>query len=103
MGFSAFVPRTSGRANGVEHDGNLQRRFPGTGRATALRGSLGPDLPRVTLETLLLQRGLLSPSQVDEARQLQATSGLRFDRAVIQLGLLSEQKIWWRPARPSPT
>ncbi len=42
---------------------------------------------------ILLEKGLLTLEQIDEALALQRAEGLRLDRALIQLGLLSEQQL----------
>ena len=42
----------------------------------------------MTLDSILQQKGLVSDSQLVEARALQAAEGLRLDRALIQLGHL---------------
>jgi type II secretion system protein E len=41
----------------------------------------------------LVARGLLTPEQLQQAQTLQKREGLRLDRAVIQLGLLTERKL----------
>jgi type II secretion system protein E len=42
---------------------------------------------------ILLSKGLLTPGQIDEAVALQQAEGLRLDRAIVQLGLLSERQL----------
>ena len=47
----------------------------------------------MTLDSILQQKGLVSDSQLVEARALQAAEGLRLDRALIQLGHLGERQL----------
>ena len=47
----------------------------------------------MTLTQILLDKNLLTPEQIAEALALQRAEGLRLDRAIIQLGLLSEQQL----------
>src|SRR5579872_1156135 len=47
----------------------------------------------MNIAELLLSRKLLTSTQVDEAHALHTTEGLRLDRAIIQLGFLSEQSM----------
>lgn len=47
----------------------------------------------MTLTKLLLEKRLLTQSQLDEAAALQRAEGLRFDRAVVQLGFLTERQL----------
>lgn len=42
---------------------------------------------------LLLERGLLVPAQLEEALALQQAEGLRLDRAIVQLGFLTERQL----------
>ncbi|MDB6040429.1 MAG: ral secretion pathway protein [Verrucomicrobiales bacterium] len=44
----------------------------------------------MTLKDILVRKSLLTSDQMEEAQKLQASEGLRFDRAVIQLGYMSE-------------
>src|SRR5258708_4688263 len=41
----------------------------------------------------LLEKGLLTREQLDEAIALQQSGGLRLDRAIVQLGFLSERQL----------
>ncbi len=52
-----------------------------------------PPDPKVTFEHLLLKQRLLPEDKIAEAKALQATEGLRLDRAVVQLGLLEERQV----------
>jgi type II secretion system protein E len=47
----------------------------------------------MSIAEILLDKGLLTAQQNDEAQALQKAEGLRLDRALIQLGLLSEQQL----------
>ena len=47
----------------------------------------------MNIAQLLLSRKLLTSTQVDEAHALHTAEGLRLDRAIIQLGFLSEQSM----------
>ena len=47
----------------------------------------------MSITQILLDKGLLTPSQLDEALALQNAEGLRVDRAIIQLGHLSERQL----------
>lgn len=47
----------------------------------------------MTLTQILLDKNLLSPEQIGEAITLQRDDGLRLDRALIQLGLMTEQQL----------
>ena len=47
----------------------------------------------MSISEILLDKGLLTAQQNDEAQALQKAEGLRLDRALIQLGLLSEQQL----------
>ena len=47
----------------------------------------------MTLPQLLLAETLLTPDQLAQAQALQQTEGLRLDRAIIQLGWLSERRL----------
>lgn len=47
----------------------------------------------MTLTKLLLQKGLLTQPQLNEALALQQSEGLRLDRAVVQLGFLTERQV----------
>jgi general secretion pathway protein E/type IV pilus assembly protein PilB len=47
----------------------------------------------MSITQLLLQKGLLTMEQIDEAVALQKAEGLRLDRALIQLGLLTERQV----------
>ncbi|MFM8421669.1 MAG: GspE/PulE family protein [Verrucomicrobiota bacterium] len=42
---------------------------------------------------ILISRGLVTPEQLAEAQALQRAEGLRIDRALVQLGILSERQI----------
>ena len=42
---------------------------------------------------ILISRGLVTPDQLAEAQALQRAEGLRLDRALVQLGILSERQI----------
>lgn len=45
------------------------------------------------LTKLLLENGLLTKTQLEEASALQQAEGLRLDRAIVQLGFLSERQL----------
>ena len=47
----------------------------------------------MTLKEIVAQKSLLKPEQLEEVLKLQAAEGLRFDRAVVQLGYLSERQM----------
>ena len=47
----------------------------------------------MTIADILTQQGLLTAEQLAEAQRLQAAEGLRLDRAVVQQGWLTEQKL----------
>lgn len=47
----------------------------------------------MSITEILLDKGLLTAQQNDEAQALQKAEGLRLDRALIQLGLLSEKQL----------
>src|SRR5262245_8209892 len=47
----------------------------------------------MSITQILLDKGLLTASQLDEALALQNAEGLRIDRAIIQLGHLSERQL----------
>jgi type II secretion system protein E len=47
----------------------------------------------MTITEILLDKGLLTTQQNDEAQALQKAEGLRLDRALIQLGLLTEKQL----------
>jgi general secretion pathway protein E/type IV pilus assembly protein PilB len=47
----------------------------------------------MSITQILLDKGLLTASQLDEALALQNAEGLRVDRAIIQLGHLSERQL----------
>src|SRR5512136_961230 len=47
----------------------------------------------MSITQILLDKGLLAPEQIDEAVALQKAEGLRLDRAIVQLGFLSELKL----------
>jgi type II secretion system protein E len=47
----------------------------------------------MSITEILLDKGLLTSQQNEEAQALQKTEGLRLDRALIQLGLLSEKQL----------
>ncbi len=47
----------------------------------------------MNLSHLLLTHGLLTDSQLGDALSLQRAEGLRLDRAIVQLGLLTEQQL----------
>jgi len=46
----------------------------------------------MSISQILLNKGLLAPEQLDEAIALQKAEGLRLDRALIQLGYLTERQ-----------
>jgi general secretion pathway protein E/type IV pilus assembly protein PilB len=45
------------------------------------------------LSDVLIEKGLLAPQQLEEALALHRAEGLRLDRAIVQLGLLSERQL----------
>jgi type II secretion system protein E len=47
----------------------------------------------MSISQILLDKGLLRPEQVDEAVALQRAEGLRLDRAIVQLGFLTERQL----------
>jgi len=47
----------------------------------------------MSISQILLDKGLLRPEQVDEAVALQKAEGLRLDRAIVQLGFLTERQL----------
>src|SRR3954468_24262705 len=47
----------------------------------------------MSITEILLDKGLLTSQQNEEAQALQKSEGLRLDRALIQLGLLSEKQL----------
>jgi type II secretion system protein E len=47
----------------------------------------------MSIAEILLDKGLLTAQQNDEAQALQKAEGLRLDRALIQLGMLSEKQL----------
>ncbi len=57
----------------------------------------------MTLTKLLLEKGLLTLGQLKEAAALQQAEELRLDRAIVQLGFLSERQslcCWQRIGYP---
>lgn len=55
--------------------------------------SLGMARLAMSISEILLEKGLLTPQQNEEAQALQRSEGLRLDRALIQLGTLSEKQL----------
>ena len=47
----------------------------------------------MTIADILTQKGLLTAEQLADAQRLQLAEGLRLDRAVVQQGWLTEQKL----------
>ena len=47
----------------------------------------------MTFEHLLRKNALLPEDKIAEAKHLEAAEGLRLDRAVVQLGLMSEREV----------
>jgi type IV pilus assembly protein PilB len=47
----------------------------------------------MSISQLLLERGLLTQEQIEEAMALQRAEGLRLDRALVQLGLITERQL----------
>src|SRR5262245_16269192 len=47
----------------------------------------------MSIAKILLEKGLLTAAQLDEAVALQTSDGLRVDRAIIQLGYLTERQL----------
>ncbi|MBM3848633.1 MAG: type II secretion system protein GspE [Verrucomicrobia bacterium] len=47
----------------------------------------------MTFEHLLRKNGLLPEDKIAEAKRLEASEGLRLDRAVVQLGLMTEREV----------
>src|SRR5262245_8154655 len=45
------------------------------------------------LSDVLIEKGLLAPQQLEEALGLHRAEGLRLDRAIVQLGLLTERQL----------
>jgi len=47
----------------------------------------------MSITQILLEKGLLAQEQMDEAVALQKSDGVRLDRAIIQLGFLTEHQL----------
>ncbi|MBM3847140.1 MAG: type II/IV secretion system protein [Verrucomicrobia bacterium] len=47
----------------------------------------------MSISQILLERGLLTQEQIEEAMALQRVEGLRLDRALVQLGLITERQL----------
>ena len=47
----------------------------------------------MTIGQTLVDKGLINPEQLQKATELQQREGLRLDRAVVQLGFLSERQM----------
>ena len=47
----------------------------------------------MSLPKLLLEKGLLAETQLAEAVMLQQAEGLRLDRAIVQLGFVTERQV----------
>src|SRR5437764_8610390 len=47
----------------------------------------------MSITQILLDRGLLSPQQLEEAGALNRAERLRLDRAIVQLGFLTERQL----------
>ncbi len=47
----------------------------------------------MSITQILIKKGLLAPEQMDEAVALQKAEGLRLDRAIVQLGFLTERQL----------
>ena len=47
----------------------------------------------MSISQLLLERGLLTQEQIEEAMALQRAEGLRLDRALVQLGMITERQL----------
>jgi len=49
--------------------------------------------PYMILSDVLIEKGLLAPQQLEEALSLHRAEGLRLDRAIVQLGFLTERQV----------
>jgi type II secretion system protein E len=47
----------------------------------------------MVITDILVEKGLLAPQQLNEALALQRAEGLRLDRAIVQMGFMSERKL----------
>jgi type II secretion system protein E len=47
----------------------------------------------MVITDILVEKGLLAPEQLSEALALQRAEGLRLDRAIVQMGFMSERKL----------
>jgi len=47
----------------------------------------------MSITQVLLDKGLLTSAQLDDATALQNSEGLRVDRAIVQLGYLTERQL----------
>ena len=47
----------------------------------------------MSITQILLKKGLLTPEQLDEATALHKAEDLRLDRAIVQLGFLTERQL----------
>ncbi|MBN2508412.1 MAG: Flp pilus assembly complex ATPase component TadA [Verrucomicrobia bacterium] len=47
----------------------------------------------MSITQILLKKGLLAPQQMEEAVALQKSNGVRLDRAIVQLGFLTERQL----------
>lgn len=47
----------------------------------------------MVITDILVEKGLLAPEQLNEALTLQKAEGLRLDRAIVQMGFMSERKL----------
>ena len=47
----------------------------------------------MVITDILVEKGLLAPQQLNEAMALQKREGLRLDRAIVQLGFMTERKL----------
>src|SRR6185295_1652276 len=68
------------------------RRMDAPGSAGTPRPTAS-GLQDMSITKLLLDRGLLTKEQLDEAIALNQAEGLRLDRAIIQLGYVSERQL----------
>jgi len=65
----------------------------GKGLRVAAPARKGPAPQAMSIRNLWLEKGLLTAEQWDEANALQAAQGVRLDRALVQLGFLSERQV----------
>jgi type II secretion system protein E len=71
-------------------------QYSGAG-TTVGKSSYAPERPTyrnyMVITDILVEKGLLAPQQLNEALALQRAEGLRLDRAIVQMGFMSERKL----------